>query len=214
MPWRRGAYELPATSVESLLELAAQSPSDVFADLGSGTGSVVIEAARTSPVRKAIGVEIEASSREKARLAAIRSLNRDQLERVDFWMGDIYSDDFDYGEVTAVYNSFEESEEEVSFYRRRFAARRLRVIKKDLPLVGYAPTRAVRKGRVWLFRTDFPPRRIRKKSEWAQLALGRSTASIDDVYLHYREVLTKRGITRRETELDLNQVRHLSILRL
>ena len=187
--------------------------SDVFADLGSGTGSVVIEAARTTRVRKAIGVEIEAPSREKARLAAIRSLPREQLERVDFWMGDIYSEDFDYGDVTAVYNSFEEGEEEVSFYRRRFASKHLRVMKKDLPLVGYAPTRAVREGRVWLFRTDFPPRRVRKRSEWARLALGRPTSSIDDVYAHYRGVLTRRGITRRETELALNQLGHLVISR-
>lgn len=194
------------------MELADLGPSDVFADLGSGTGSVVIEAARTTQVRKAIGVEIEAPSREKARLAAIRSLPSSQLERVDFWMGDLYLEDFDYGDVTAVYNSFEEDEEEVSFYRKRFATRHFRVMKKDLPLVGYAPTKAVMKGRVWLFRTDFPPRRIRK-SEWAQLALGRPTASIDDVYVHYREVLTRRGITRRETELALNQLRHLVILR-
>lgn len=206
-------YELPATSIRTLLRLADLGPSDTFADLGSGTGSIVIDSVRTTRVCRAIGVEIEASNREKARLTAIQALTRDQLKRADFWMGDIYSEDFDYSEVNAVYNSFEEDEDEVDFYRRRFRPGHLKVMKKDLPLIGYEPSRAAREGRVWLFRTDFPPTRIRKKSEWARLALGRPAVSMDDVYDHYREILSKRGISRRDTELALNQLEHLVILR-
>lgn len=213
MPWKYGNFELSEMSVRGLLDLAKLGPSDTFVDLGSGTGSVVIEAVRTSPVKRAIGVEIESKSREKARQAAFETLTREQLERVDFWIGDIYSEDFDYEAVTTIYNSFEEDEEELGLYRKRFKRNHLRVLKKDLPFVGYAPKAAVRKGRTWLFRTDFPLSRIRRKSEWASMVLGRPNASIADIYDYYRAVLFKRGISRREIQLALNQLERLVILR-
>ena len=212
MPWRLGAYELPPTSIRGLLVLARLRPSDVFADLGSGTGAVVIETAKASPVKKAIGVEIERSSREKARLDAIKALTQDQLKRTDFWFGDIYSDDFDYSDVTVVYNSFEEDEEDLPFYREKFS-RRLKVVKKDFPLVGYKPNSAFRKGPAWLFTTEFPPVRVKSKSQWAGMVLGRAEASIRDLYDYYHDVLARRGITRKETALALNGLERLVISR-
>lgn len=213
VPWRPGSYELPATTIRELLNLASLGPSDVFADLGSGTGTVVIEAVRTTRVRRAVGVEIDFASRERARRAAFEALTRDQLERVDFMHGDIYYEEFDYSKITAAYNCFQEDEDEVGFYRDRFTGRHLKVLKKDLPLVGYAPIKAFREGRVWLYRTDFPASRIKSKSEWARLALGRPAAPIDDVYEYYQSVLSERGISRRETRLALNQLERLVLLR-
>jgi predicted RNA methylase len=146
VPWRFGSYELSETSTSALLRLARLRPSDVFIDLGSGTGHVVTRAVELWNVRMAVGVEVDAESRDGARRMAIRTLPKDRLERVDFWLGDIHSEDFDYAKVTVAYNSFEEDEDEVAFYWSRFALRHLRVLKKDLPFVGYAPSEAVRKG--------------------------------------------------------------------
>jgi hypothetical protein len=213
VPWGFGAYELPRSSIEGLLKLARLGPLDVFVDLGSGTGSVVIEAARTTDVKLAIGVEIESKSRDKGRRMAIELLSKDQLARTDFWLGSIESEDFDYDNVTVAYSSFEEDENEVAFYRENFSARHLRVLKKGLPFVGYRPSAALREEPVWLFEMTFPLRRVRSKSEWAGLVLGRRKATIDDVYDYYDSVLHKRGIKKKEIALASNNLRHLTIPR-
>ena len=212
MPWRYGSFELPETSVRALLSLAKLRPSDAFVDLGSGTGHVVRRAVELSDVKMATGVEIDFKSRDKARREAIRALTKDQLERVDFWLGDIYSEDFDYTKFNAVYNSFEEDEGEVSFYRSRFASS-LKVLKKDLPFVGYAPSEGVRRWPVWIFRIDFPPVRIRKKAEWASLVLDRPDSKIDDVFDYYKALLSRRKISKKDTKFALNNLEHLVILR-
>lgn len=213
VPWRYGNFELSETAIKSLLDLTDVGPSDVFVDLGSGTGSVVIKAVELWNVKMAIGVEIETKNRDSARRNAIRTLTRDRLERVDFWLGNIESDDFDYRNATVVYDSFEEYDKEIVFYRSRFAVKHLRVVKKDLPFVGYAPTKASRVGRTWFFRMDFPLHRIRKKSAWASLVLDRPNATLEDVYEYYRFALSKRGISRKETELALNNLERLELLR-
>ena len=46
-----GSFELPATSIETLLRLAKLRQSDVFVDLGTGTGPVVIRAIELSNVK-------------------------------------------------------------------------------------------------------------------------------------------------------------------
>ena len=213
MPWRNESFELPESAITSLLKLAELKSSDRFVDLGSGTGAVVLEVVRQTEVKTAIGVEIEKKGHEAARRRAIENLSADQLRRADFWYGDIHSEDFDYGKTTVAYNSFEEDEEEVHFYRERFVHRRLRVLKKDLPLVGYESSMAVRMGQPWLFRIDFPLHRVRSKSEWAHLVLDRRGASVDDVYDYYRRTLSERGITKKEIALALNQLERLVISR-
>jgi SAM-dependent methyltransferase len=212
VPWRFGSFELPETSVDALLSLAKLRPSDRFIDLGSGTGRVVTKAVELWNVKSATGVEIDPESRDMARRTAIRALTKDQLERVDFWLGDVYSQDFDYTKFTAVYDSFEEDEGEVSFYQHRFGPR-LRVLKKDLPFVGYAPAEGVRKRPVWIFRMDMPLTRIRSKPEWASQVLGRPGSSIDDVFDYYKVTLSRRGISKKETRMALNHLERLVILR-
>ena len=212
MTWTFGSFELPPTSIRALLELGKLGPSDVFVDLGSGTGKVVMRAAQVYKVRLAIGVELEVRSRERARLDAIKLLNKEQLSRVDFWLGDIHSEDFEYDRVTVVYNSFEEDEEEVPLYREKFP-RRFRLLKKDLPLVGYAPSGAVRRGRTWFFRMDFPLTRVRSKAKWANLVMGRPNSTVEDVYDHYRNVWKKRGTTAKDARIGLNKLEGLLLKR-
>jgi hypothetical protein len=212
VPWKYESFEIPPTSIETLLELAKLRPSDVFVDLGSGTGSVVTKAVELCNVKMAIGVETEMASRDSARRVAVRTLSKEQLERVDFWLGNFHSEDFYYDDVTVAYNSCEEDEEEIGFYRENLP-RHFRLLKKDLPLVGYRAAAVSRKGRVWFFRMDFPRlSRIRNKSEWARSVLGRES-TMDDVYDYYRRVLVKRGISKKEIRLAMNRLEYLVILR-
>jgi len=170
-------------------------------------------AAEVFRVRLAIGIELEAESREKARLDAIKRLDKEQLTRVDFWLGDIHNDDFYYDDITIAYNSLEEDEQEIPLYRNKFPRGKFRLLKKDLPLVGYAPSAAVRGGRTWFFRMDFPLTRVRSKSQWAKLVLGRPNSTIADVYEYYRNVWEKRGTVQKENRIGMNRLEGLILNR-
>jgi hypothetical protein len=108
----------------------------------------------------------------------------------------------------------QEDADEIPFYRQRFHTKHLRVLKKDLPFVGYSPTSVSRKGYPWLYEMTFPLTRLRRKSEWAEAVLGREGARLDDVYAYYQSVLSKRGVSKKETRLALNELEHLVISRL
>jgi hypothetical protein len=67
--------------------------------------------------------------------------------RIDFRLGRYESEEddgsrnllYDYDDATVVYNSLIEEDDEIEIYKKRFNTKRLRLIKKDLPLVGYSP---------------------------------------------------------------------------
>ncbi len=65
------------------------SRKDVFFELGCGKGLAVRLAVKRRGVKRAVGVEKNSFYYESARRNSIRSLNRSQLERTDFWLGDI-----------------------------------------------------------------------------------------------------------------------------
>lgn len=50
--------ELPARSAARLLRWLAPTPADALFDLGSGTGKLVVQAVCTTPVGRAVGVEL------------------------------------------------------------------------------------------------------------------------------------------------------------
>lgn len=74
--------ELPPGSVARLLDYVQLSPADVFYDLGSGTGKVVVQAAMTAPLKKCVGVELSATRCRDAR-SIIRRAKKEALLLAD-----------------------------------------------------------------------------------------------------------------------------------
>lgn len=63
--------ELTPAGVARMIDYLDLGPRDVFYDLGSGSGKVVLQTAMTAPVRKAVGVELAAT-----RVAAAKKVLR------------------------------------------------------------------------------------------------------------------------------------------
>jgi precorrin-6B methylase 2 len=89
----------PNDVVARMLELAGTSPADLVADLGSGDGRIVIEAARRFGAR-GLGIELDPAlvekSRENARRAGV-------AERVRIVHGDVLLADLSEASVVTVY---------------------------------------------------------------------------------------------------------------
>jgi len=88
--------ELTSAGVRKLLDYLQLTERDVFYDLGSGTGKVVLQAAMSVPLRKCVGIEI-VPSRVAAGRAVLREARRQgliqarrcALHRADFLTADL-----------------------------------------------------------------------------------------------------------------------------
>ena len=88
----------PQVLVDTMLEMAAVTPSDLLIDLGSGDGRVVISAAQLGA--RAIGVELDAS------LLALSRRNADDAgvaDRTEFIGADIFEFDFSPASVITMF---------------------------------------------------------------------------------------------------------------
>ncbi len=72
--------ELTPSAVKKLVEYLGLNHRDSFYDLGSGTGKVVLQAAMTVPLRRAIGIEL-APSRCKDARSILRQARKQGLVR-------------------------------------------------------------------------------------------------------------------------------------
>lgn len=87
----------PPAVVRAMLEIAGVGRDDVFYDLGSGDGRIVIAAARDFGVTRATGVEIDAELLAEARRNAGRA---GVAERVRFVQADLF--DYDFSDASVV----------------------------------------------------------------------------------------------------------------
>lgn len=204
-------YEISNTQIKNLIDLADFKKTDVFYDLGSGRGRIIRTVSKY--VKRAIGVEAEKKYYEASRKLSLRKISQTQLKKIEFWLGEFsYGDDecyeYDISNATVVYNSLvEEDNSEVMYYRNQLVDN-VKIIKKDLPLVGYTTIRANRNSsRCWFFLMKTPLRKykIKSKKKWSQLVLGKENVSIDDVYNYYRKVWKRRG----EKRFDINYLKKL-----
>jgi hypothetical protein len=204
-------FELNGDQIEQLIKLAAFRDKDVFYDLGSGSGNVVIQVAKQTHV-KAIGIEIEKESYQKARKAAFKQLSKEQLSRTEFWYGDQFDKGtefpffYDIQDATVIYNSLHEDATFAKYYEEQLGSKHVRIITKDLPMVGYKSIANRCNSDCWLFLTSYPFKRIRRKGDWAKSILGHSSVSMEDVYHYYRGQMKKHYPRQGKywTEVDLN----------
>jgi len=145
-------------------------------------------------VKKAIGVETDQDYYVPARKEANSTLSWEQLQRIDFWLGDFQDIDrehfycYDSSDATVIYHSLHESIDDMTFYNEMYGKRRIRLITKDLPLVGYGSEANRENKDCWLFLTKLPLKkesRIRKKESWAESVLGVPNLTMDHVYSYY-----------------------------
>lgn len=191
-------FELNTSQINELISITQFKSNDIFFDLGCATGKVAREVVKQTNVKMAIGIERDFNYYDKARKCAIQELTKDELNRIDFWFGDIRDygmneeDSFahDYSKATVVFASIDEQFEDFGFYRDRFNLKRLRIIKKDIPLIGYPSKPNRNNKKCWFFLTKPPFRRIGKK-KWIK-SVRDDFDTFDKIYDYYYKQLMER----------------------
>lgn len=215
-------FEIDDIQIRELMKLANFTQRDVFYDLGSGRGRVIMLVVKESKAKKAIGIEALRDLYQRARNAANEDLTDDQFKKVDFWHGDFDAQGLDgkpflyeMCDATVIYYGVDESEDTIGNLKDRFRNKRqLKIIIKNLPFVGYAsvPNRA--NDACWFYLTKNPPKRIRSKREWAGSVFEKQEATISEVYEYYADQLKKQYPDERDrkyrkgTLLDLKKLVH------
>jgi len=207
-------FQLTKIQRKALIEFANIGHKDVFYDLGSADGKVVLDIVKQTNVKKAIGIESSKIHHNKAKRSVLCQLPKKDLRRIDFWLGEFGEGgcgcyDYDISDATIVYNSLNEERSEINYYRDQFKSKQIKIIKKDLPLVGFWSIPYCKNRNCWFFLIPFPLKRIQGKNKWAISVLGQNNVTIDNVYEYYNQQLKKRKTfdkERRESVRDLNKL--------
>lgn len=155
-----------------MLILAEIKPSDVFYDLGCGDASILILAVKEFNV-KAIGYESNPYRYRKAK----RNVKKQKLSnKISIIQNDMY--EADLSEADVIFNMHSEGEYDLEKLYSTNIRNGTRLIKHDLPLVGYLPDSVDYP----FHRMTFPLKKSVSKNHWAAAVLGKRDAHIDDVW--------------------------------
>ena len=200
---------LSEKEIKNLIKFVNASKKDVFYDLGSGFGEIVIQFVKQTKIRKACGIEEDIKRFLHSIEFTRDELTKKQLKRIDFWRSDYCK--FDFSDATVVYNGLDAAGgykrrdyEEIKLYNKLFAKKEVKIIKRDFPLIGYKPVRAFRsKTSSWFFmmKTPLEKHRLRDYNEWLYYVFRKKGKNTTDIISHY-----KRSYKNREIDLTQKDV--------
>jgi len=186
---------LSENEIYNLIKLANPTKNDVFYDLGSGYGDVVRFFFAKTRARRAVGIEVD----HKRYLTSIEK-TRDEfgrkLKNIDFWCTPFQY--YNFSDATIIYSSIDEISDEpradniqVNLFNDYFSKNKIKILKRDFPLVGYKSVDAIRdrKGS-WFFLMETPLRnhKIKDKQEWIDHVFRRKGKTVSDLAnLHHAE---------------------------
>ena len=188
--------------IKNLIKLAKPTKKDIFYDLGSGYGDVVRYVFRNTNVKRAVGIEFDIKrfliSVEKTR----DEFYKKDLRNIDFWCADYRN--YDISKATIVYDGIDEigdmpslDNDAIKLCRKYFENKKIKIIKRDLPLVGYKSVNAIRdrKGS-WFFlmKTPLDDYKIDNKKEWIEHVFRKKNKTVNDLAKHYFNQYRKRKI--------------------
>lgn len=99
--------ECTPEAVEHLMTITGAKPGEVFYDLGSGTGKMVVYAAFLVPLKKSVGVELLPELHDAAKMVGDRYISeiQPQLEdmrrdtQLEYQLGDIFDTDLSDADI-------------------------------------------------------------------------------------------------------------------
>jgi trans-aconitate methyltransferase len=156
-----------------MLKLAEIKPSDAFYDLGCGDASLLILAVKEFNVKEAIGIESHPLRYRKAKW----NVKKQKLSnRISIIEEDMYQADL--SEADVIFKIHSEGEFDLQQLFSKNIRNGTRLIKHDLPLLGYLPDRIDNP----FYRMSFPLKKALTKNHWASEVLGKRNAHINDVW--------------------------------
>lgn len=194
-------FQLNKEQIYELIKIANFEKKDIFYDLGCGAGNVVIEIAKTNVLRS-IGIESSRKYYEIAKNNLYQQISNKEIKnykKIDFWLSHIDNQDvdnsgkevIDFSDATVIFYSMDEHEEFLSDLKSWNLWNKSRIIKKDIPLVGYESYANRKCNDCWFFLTDKNHKRIKSKKVWAK-SISEDFNGIDDVYEYYFKQLYDR----------------------
>jgi cyclopropane fatty-acyl-phospholipid synthase-like methyltransferase len=169
-----------------MMQLADVRQSDVFYDLGCGDASVLIFGVKEFGLKKAVGFERDPSRRRLAR----QKISQEGLSNVISIKNEMYEADLSKADVIlSMIMEYEDTHE--SLFRHN-VRKGTRLIKHDLPLIGFDYDKA----NIPFYLIKFPLRRLRSPEEWAHRVMGDSKSSVEDVWRELYHYQYEKGYSK------------------
>jgi len=198
-------YGQPATldenEIYNLIKLAKPTKNDVFYDLGSGYGDIVRFFFAKTKAKRVVGLEVDVK-RFLISIERTRDEFGRKLKNIDFWCTTFQ--DYNFSDATIIYCGIEEISSEqradsiqVNLFENYFGKNKIKILKRDFPLVGYESIDAIRdRNGTWFFLMETPLHnyKISDKQEWVDHVFRRKGKTVTDLANHYRDQYRKRGI--------------------
>lgn len=185
------------------VKIADFRPSDVLYDMGCGDASLLIYSVRKSNVARAVGFENMPSRARRARLMIKEAGLEDRISIE----GDMY--EADLSKACVIFDMIPEGRDDYgALYGKRSKIKAgTRLIKHDLPLIGFLPDRI----ELPFYLMEYPFRKALGRQEWAQSVLLLPGATPEDLwhelYFYGYEKLYGRSEIRDFKAMLLNRVK-------
>jgi len=184
-----------------LLNLAEIKSRDILYDLGCGDATILILAVKEFGVRKAIGYEIEPKRAKKA----MKNIEKAKLShRISIHAEKMYNADLSKADV--IFSMHTEYENDFNKIWKQKIMKGTRLIKHDLPLLGYLPDKVDTP----FYRMTFPLKKANNQNHWASQVLQKRNSKISEVW---RELFYYQ-YEKRYTESDIRRFKRILARRL
>lgn len=193
---------LDEIDIKNLIRFADAGKNDVFYDLGSGFGEIVLQFVKQSKVKKSYGIEEDIKRYLHSIEYTRDEIAKNKLNKIDFWRADYNY--YDFSNATIIYNGIDVAGgkkrgdfDEIKLYNKLFKNKEVKIIKRDFPLIGYKPVKSRRyKDKTWFFmmKTPLEKYRIHNYDEWLYHIFKKKNKKIDDVLKYYARSYKTRNI--------------------
>jgi len=171
------------------LKIAHLKPSDVLYDLGCGDASLLIYATKKQKLKHVVGFE-NMQSRVRTAKKKIRDAG---LQNIIEIKDNLY--DADLSNADVIFDMMPEGDEDFKILYSKKLKKGTRVIKHNIPLIGYLPDKVV----FPFYMMKVPFQKARTKDQWARESMQDNTVTISDLwyelyYYQYEKSYSKKEI--------------------
>jgi len=171
-----------------LLKIADLSPDDLFYELGCGDANLLIYVTRKAGLKHATGFEIIPSRAFRAR----KKVKDAGLEdRITIRTESIYTVDLSKSDVIFAMLCEREGDYRYLFSKRRGIRDGTRLIRHDLPLIGFLPDRI----ELPFYRMTYPLVKAKTRAQWVRSVLQDPDTKVEDLWQELAYYSYEKGYT-------------------